>query len=102
MTTPPGFATVTPYLFVDGADDYLTFLAAAFGAEDLGCSRRPDGKVANAQLRIGNAILMVSEASPQFPAMASSYYLYVDDANRGMDRAIAAGAREIMNVADMP
>ena len=45
---------------------------------------------------------MVSEASVGFPAMPASYYLYVVNADESMQRAIAAGATKIMDVADMP
>lgn len=45
---------------------------------------------------------MVSEASPAYPPMSGSYYLYVEDANAAMARALAAGAIEIMPVQDMP
>lgn len=99
---PPGFATVTPYMFVDDADAFLTFLADGLGADQELLSRRGDGWVANAQLRMGNMRVMVSEAGHGFPAMPASYYLYVDNADASMARAIAAGAVEIMAVADMP
>ena len=36
MHLPEGFAVVTPYIFVDGADEYVRFLEAAFGARELG------------------------------------------------------------------
>lgn len=102
MTTPPGFATVTPYIFVDEADAFVAFLIKALGGEEAGIHYRPDGAIANAQVRIGNATIMVSEASGAYPAMPASYYLYVDDADAAMARAIAGGATEIMPVDDMP
>jgi len=45
---------------------------------------------------------MVSEASADFPAMPASYYLYVENADDAMQKAIAAGATKVMDVADMP
>ncbi|KRB83089.1 glyoxalase [Sphingomonas sp. Root710] len=102
MTAPPGFATVTPYIFVDEADALVAFLIRALGGEEVGVHYRPDGAIANAQVRIGNATIMVSEASGAYPAMPASYYLYVDDADAAMARAIEGGATEIMPVDDMP
>lgn len=102
MTTPPGFATVTPYIFVDKADAFVAFLIEALGGEEVGVHYRPDGAIANAQVRIGNATIMVSEASGAYPAMPASYYLYVEDADAAMARAVAGGAAEIMPVDDMP
>ena len=98
---PPGYTTLFPYFFVDDAAGFCRFLTEAFGAEERG--RSMDGeRIANAQLAIGDTTIMVSEAVAAFPAMAASYYLYVDDADAAMARAKAACASEIMPVADQP
>ncbi len=99
MTTPAGFATVTPYIFADDAPSFCRFLIEGLGAQEL--SRDLDGdRIANAQFRIGNCMLMVSEAGRGFAAMPASYYLYVDDADAAHERAIAAGAAEVSPVRD--
>ena len=101
MTTPPGFATVTPYIFADDAPSFCNFLVEGLGAKEL--SRHFDGdRIANAQFRLGNCIIMVSEAGRGFEAMPASYYLYVDDADAAQRRAIAAGAVEVSPVRDQP
>ena len=102
MYIPPGFNTVTPYCFVDDAEAFIAFLIAGLGGEETMRSMREDGCVANVQVRLGTSTVMVSEASQAFPAMASSYYLYVEDADASMARAIAAGATTVMDVDDMP
>ena len=102
MYVPPGFGTVTPYFFVAGAEAFVAFLGAAFGGTEVLRSLRPDGRIANAQVRIGSATVMVSEASPAYPPMAASYYLYVADADATMARALAAGGTLEMAVQDMP
>ena len=101
MRIPPGFNTVTPYFFVDGAAGFLDFLVRGLGGVAIG--RHMDGeRIANAQVRLGTSTVMVSEGSPAFPAMPASYYLYVDNADEAMRKALAAGATKIMDVADMP
>jgi [ribosomal protein S5]-alanine N-acetyltransferase len=101
MRIPPGFNTVTPYFFVDGAEGFLEFLVRGLGGVETG--RHMDGgRIANAQVRLGTSTVMVSEASAAFPAMPASYYLYVDNADDAMGKALAAGATKIMDVADMP
>ena len=102
MNIPAGFGAVTPYIFADGAAAYLEFLALAFGGEELGRSEAPNGRIANAQVRISGTTLMVSEASPRFPASRAAFYLYVDDADVAMARALGFGATHIMDVGDMP
>lgn len=102
MYIPPGFNTVTPYMFASGADRLIGFLVEGLGGEELHRSLRPDDNIANAQVRIGTSTIMVSEATQRFPAMPASYYLYVEDADASMRRAIEHGAELIMEVGDMP
>lgn len=102
MYIPPGFGTVTPYLFVDDADKFVKFLCAAFGGIEVGRSLRPDHKIANAQVRIGSSTLMISESSQDYQAMPSCFYLYVEDADLALERATSAGASVKMEVAEMP
>lgn len=102
MYIPPGFGTVTPYFFVTGAERFVDFLVHGLGGEEILRTMRPDGRIANAQVRIGTSTVMASEASPAYPAMASSYYLYVADADASMRRALEHGATLEMEVADMP
>ena len=97
-----GFGTVTPYLFVDGADKFSRFVEGAFGGIEKGRTTRPDGVIANLQMEIGTSMIMVSEASDQYPAMQAAYYIYVEDADSAMNQAISAGGVLEMDVADMP
>ena len=100
MVQPSGFATVTPYFFVNDAPGFRRFLIEGLGGVELLCTMDGD-RIANSQVKMGDATVMLSEAGRGFPAMAASYYLYVDDAGAAMSRALLAGATEIMAVADM-
>ena len=102
MHVPSGFGAVTPYVFVERADDYARFLVAAFVGVEIGRSIGPDGRIANCQIRFDGATIMLSEASAAFPASRSAFYRYVEDADAAMAHAIANGASELMPVDDMP
>lgn len=102
MRIPEGFTTVTPYFFVDGAEKFVAFLTAAFGGVEIGRSLRADGRIANAQVRLGDSTVMASESSAKYPAMPGSYYLYVEDADAAMEQALRCGATLEMAVGDMP
>jgi PhnB protein len=102
MRIPQGFTTVTPYFFVDDAEQFVAFLKSAFGGIETGRSLRDDGKIANVQVRIGTSTVMASEASKTYPAMPASYYLYVEDADATLQQALRNGAKLEMEVADMP
>jgi PhnB protein len=102
MYMPPGFHTVTPYFFVAQAEAFVRFLVEGLGGEETCRSLRPDGAIGNVQVRLGSASVMVSEATERYPPMAAAYYLYVEDADAAMARALRHGASLEMAVADMP
>lgn len=97
-----GFRTVTPYLFVAGAPRLLAFLHAAFDAESLAQEARPDGTVMHAELRIGDSMLMLAEASDEFGPMPTSIYLYVEDCDAVYQRALTAGGTSVFEIMTLP
>lgn len=102
MYIPPGFGTITPYFFVKDAESFVKFLVNAFGGTEVLRSLRPDGRIANAQVRVGTSTVMASEAGGRYPPKTSAFYLYVEDADKAMAQAIAAGAELEMEASDMP
>ena len=91
----PGFHSVTPRIVVTDAAAQIAFLRAAFGAT----GEQPEGRPA--EMRIGDAVILVSQAGARdaFPAFL---YLYVDDADAGFARALAAGAVVLEPPLDTP
>ncbi|WP_394787594.1 VOC family protein [Rhodoferax sp.] len=102
MYIPPGFNTITPYFFVLDADAFVRFLVDALGGVETCRTLRPDGRVANVQVQIGGSAVMASEATVGYPPMASAFYLYVENADAAMERALLHGAVMEMPVDDMP
>jgi len=102
MMIPAGFGTVTPYFFVAQPYRMIAFLVQGLGGDLVLEHKRPDGGLANAQVRIGTSTVMVSEATPAYPPMAAAYYLYVEDADLAVRQALEHGATLEMKVADMP
>ena len=103
---PAGYHSVTPYLIVAGAARANEFYKQAFGAEELFRLPGPDGKVAHAEVKIGDSPVMLADEmegyrGPQ-PGAAPpvSLMIYVPDVDRVFARALAAGAKEQRAVAD--
>jgi len=105
---PDGYHTVTPYLYVKGAANAIDFYKKAFGAEELGRHAMPDGSIMHALMRIGDSMLMLNDEFPQMnckgPASIGgtsvTLNLYVQDADKSWERAIQAGAKVKMPIAD--
>jgi PhnB protein len=92
---PDGFHTLTPYIVASEATGLIEFLKRGLGAEVTHLSSYPDGKVMHAGLRIGDSMLMVTDALPTWPARPTGMYVYVPNVDEMYDRAMAAGATSI-------
>jgi uncharacterized glyoxalase superfamily protein PhnB len=98
---PQGFHTVTPYLIADGAEKVISFMEQGLGAkQDHEPTLRPDGKIMHATLKIGDSMVMISDASEQAKAMPVMLYLYVPNVDAAYQQALKAGATSIMEPAD--
>ncbi|MDN5925417.1 MAG: VOC family protein [Xanthomonadales bacterium] len=105
MTVKPireGFTAVTPYLLVAGVERLLDFLVKAFGGEVLAREVRPDGSIMHAEVRVGDAMLMMGEAGGEFAPMPTSIYLYVTDCDAVYQQALKAGGVSVMAVTSWP
>jgi uncharacterized glyoxalase superfamily protein PhnB len=98
---PDGFHTLTPYLVLNDAAKVITFLKKAFNAQLVYSHNGPNGKIGHAQLKVGDSMLMLADASPEHPAQPCSLYLYVDNCDAWYEGAIKAGATSIMKPMDM-
>jgi uncharacterized glyoxalase superfamily protein PhnB len=97
---PEGYHSITPYLVVEGADKLLDFVKQAFDAEPHECMRRPDGTIQHAEVKIGNSMVMLADASGRWKATSTTLYLYVNDTDATYRRTLEAGATSLMEPAD--
>jgi uncharacterized glyoxalase superfamily protein PhnB len=97
---PDGYHSITPFLIVDGAPELIDFAKQAFGAEETFRMPGPGGQIMHAEMRIGDSMMMLSDASPENPPMPAMIHLYVPDAEAVYKRALQAGASSIREPAD--
>jgi uncharacterized glyoxalase superfamily protein PhnB len=103
IATPKGprheaLRTVTPFLLAANALGLIEFLKTAFGAEEIGVYKSPEGELLHAALRIGDAALEFGEAQ----GLPFAFYLYVPDADALYQQAVAAGAKPLYPPSDQP
>lgn len=103
---PEGYHSVTPYLVVKGAAKAIEFYKQAFGATETLRMPHPDGRIAHAELKIGDSTIMLADEFPErnirgpeslggSPVMI---HLYIGDVDGVARRAVALGAKEIRPV----
>ncbi len=108
---PEGFHTITPHLVIRGAAEAIDFYKKALGAEERMRMASPDGRITHAELKIGDSILFLADEFPEMGGCSRSpqtlgattvtLMLYVPDVDTAFKRALDAGAKTTMPVADM-
>jgi PhnB protein len=95
---PPGYSTVTPWIISRDTVRLIDFVKRAFGAQELACLAGPDGAVQHAEVRIGDSVVMMFDARPEWPPTPGFLRLYVEDADAVHRQALAAGATSVTEV----
>ena len=93
---PEGWRAVTPRLFTTDVAGLVHFLKPVFDAKGDLNTDRPS------ELRIDDAMVMVSDGGGVREPTGAFLYVYVPDADLTYRRAIAAGAETLEAPADMP
>lgn len=106
---------LAPHLVVSGASKAIDFYKEAFGAEEMMRVPGPDGKIMHAAITINDALVMlVDEMVMQMNEVADrgakaptslrgtpvTIHLNVSDVDAVFDRAVKAGAKVALPVAD--
>ena len=97
---PAGYHSVTPAIIVRDAAAAIEFYKRAFGAQEVARMAGPDGKIAHAEIQIGNSRIMLGEESQEWGTVSplttntvtGSLHIYVPDADASFARAVNAGA----------
>jgi PhnB protein len=103
---PDGVPVVMPLLVCRDAEAEIDFCKATFGAVEMVRRPGPDGTVAHAALTIGGAMIMIEAEWPTLASRAPHpdgsspvvIYVYVEDVDTVMERAVAAGAKVLLAV----
>jgi PhnB protein len=96
---PEGYHTITPSLTLDNAAQAIEWYTRALGAEELGRSVGPDGKIMHAEMKIGdsrimlNDVMMGARGPKAYGGSPVTLWLYVEDADALFNRAVQAGAQ---------
>jgi PhnB protein len=105
---PKDMHTVTPHLVCAGAAGAIEFYKRAFGAVEGARLPGPDGKLMHGMIKINGSPVMLVDENPQWGIIGPkslkgtpvTIHLYVEDADAFVEKAVAAGAKVTMPVAE--
>lgn len=101
---PDNSSVVIPRLVCRDPAAAINFCAGTFGAVELGRRPGPDGTVAHALITIGPAMIMIEGEWPTLTSRAPKpdgsspvvIYVYVEDVDQTVARAVANGAQVLI------
>jgi PhnB protein len=105
---PDTSSVVIPRLFCRDVPAEADFCRTVFGASELGRRPGPDGTIIHALLTISGAMIMIEGEFPSLPSRAPPLdgsspvviFVYVEDVDKAVERAVAAGAKVLIPVKD--
>ena len=103
---PENSSVLIPMLVCRDPSVQVDFCKTTFGAAELGSRSGPDGTVAHALLSIGGAMVIIEAEWPTLASRAPQpdgsspvvIFVYVEDVDKVVERAVAAGARVLLPV----
>ena len=106
---PAGYSTISPYLIVRGAEAAIRFYTTVLDATERMRLPGPGGRIGHAELQVGDAVIMVSDESPEHQAFAPpeggashlTLHVYVPNADEAVEAAQKAGAKLLRPVETM-
>lgn len=105
---PKGYNCVTPYLIVNNAAEAIEFYKKIFGAKQA-MRMEHSGKVVHAELKIGDAKIMLADTCPEmnahtpekFGGSPVSILIYTKNVDAVISNALSAGATLVREAQNM-
>ena len=99
---PESYRRINACLIVNGAAKAIDFYSEVFGATERSRFPGPGDTISHAELELGDSVLMVEDAAEMmgtqappadgFPGSAEYHFVYVEDVDATIDKAVKLGA----------
>jgi PhnB protein len=110
IAIPDGYHSIQPYLMFKNCAEAIAFCCKAFGAKEKLRMARPDGRIAHAEIQIGDSVVMMADEAPEMDAMSIEHFggspasllIYTEHCDAVYSSALAAGATSLREPTDQP
>ncbi|GHT76326.1 glyoxalase [Bacteroidia bacterium] len=86
------YHTVNSWIVTKDTAKLIEFLKSAFDAQECGRVYNEDGTIGHAEVQIGDSIVLMFDAKPDWTETPSFVYLYLDEGDKFYEQALRAGA----------
>jgi PhnB protein len=104
---PEGYHSITPGLTCKNTAQAIDFYKSVFGATEIMRMPGPGGAIMHAEIQIGDSRIMLADEFPGMSCAPSpgamnsiSMFMYTDNVDAVFNRAVSAGAKVDMPLAD--
>ena len=104
---PEGYHSITPTLVCNNAAKAIDYYKEVFQAKEISRMAGPGNTIGHAELQIGDSRFMLSDEFPGVahapgadPITSSSLFVYTDNVDAMFDRAVKAGGKVEMPLAN--
>ncbi len=107
---PAGYHSIQPYMMFANCLEAIAFYSKAFNAKEKLCMKNPEGRVAHAEIQIGDSVIMMADEAPAMSAFAVAHYggspvsvlIYTEACDTTYRQALDAGAESLREPTDQP
>jgi PhnB protein len=101
MKIPENNQTVMPYLILENAAGFISFTQKVFGARETFKNMRSEDIIRHAEIMIGDdSTIMFADATEDYKSSPASLFIYVDNADETLEKAIREGATVVKEITD--
>ena len=102
MQVPPQYNRLMPYIIVPEAYKFIEFMKTVFNAAEQVIVPRNEGVIMHGELRIGDSVIMLADATEQFESRPAGIFIYVESVDDTYKKALVSGARPVMEPMQQP
>lgn len=92
---PEGYNSVSPYFIVNDAQRMVDLIKGIFDGKELRRYERSDGTISHVEIKVDDSVMMISQATEQYPANQFLLHVYVPDAMKTFRKALELGCKDM-------
>jgi len=97
---PEGYQQVMLYLIIQNAAAFMDFMMKVFDAKEKYKVMRDEHTIMHGEVSLGECTVMFAESTDAYSVQNAGLFIYVANADETFQKALDAGATEVMPVSD--
>ena len=100
LKIPENYQTVMPYLVLENAARFISFMQRVFDAKETHKTMRDEQIIMHGEIEIGGSTIMFADSTDQYTICNAGMFIYVPNADVAYNKALENGATAITSLSD--